>query len=396
MRKTVRYSSIILFSILITLLPLSLTPSAEAIPNVYIYPKICVAEPGDLFTLSIKITGAIDVFAWEAHLSWNASVLNVTNMVEGNFFQVQPKGSYFVKKAYEGNLTVASTTIGYYSGVSGSGTLAQITFMTRAKGETPLELFDTKLRNSALNPIEHTTVDGLFTNTAGIPIASFTYSPEFARIDEEIIFNATSSHDPDGTIVRYFWDFGDGSNATETDPIATHAYAVAGPYEVTLNVTDNTDFFSIVTKTLKVRFNHDLVVTSVQASAEDATAGDTVQITVTVKNDGVEDESPVSVIAYYDDTAIGSAQTITTLLSAQDRTITFDWNTQGVAPGDHRIKAVATAVTGETSIADNTFVDGTVTIKDAPQFPWIYVIAGVVVVVVVIVAAFFFLRRRKK
>ena len=38
--------------------------------------------------------------------------------------------------------------------------------------------------------------------------------------------------DPDGTIVAYDWDFGDGNVGAGVGP--THAYATAGVYDVTL------------------------------------------------------------------------------------------------------------------------------------------------------------------
>lgn len=46
-----------------------------------------------------------------------------------------------------------------------------------------------------------------------------------------------SSYDPDGAIVAYRWEFGDGSPAV-TSPNATHVYA-AGSYVARLTVTDN-------------------------------------------------------------------------------------------------------------------------------------------------------------
>jgi outer membrane protein assembly factor BamB len=53
----------------------------------------------------------------------------------------------------------------------------------------------------------------------------------------ELTFDASGSYDPDGTIVAYHWDFGDGQESYEK--IATHAYASPGTYTVTLEVTDN-------------------------------------------------------------------------------------------------------------------------------------------------------------
>ena len=50
-------------------------------------------------------------------------------------------------------------------------------------------------------------------------------------------FDGSGSYDPDGTIVSYAWDFGDGNTSTVVNP--THTYAQNGTYTVTLTVTDN-------------------------------------------------------------------------------------------------------------------------------------------------------------
>jgi PKD repeat protein len=70
-----------------------------------------------------------------------------------------------------------------------------------------------------------------------LPVAIFTESAETVSTGETITFNASASYDPDGSIVSYFWDFGDGTNATGV--IVGHAYADNGTYTVTLTVTDN-------------------------------------------------------------------------------------------------------------------------------------------------------------
>jgi PKD repeat protein len=45
------------------------------------------------------------------------------------------------------------------------------------------------------------------------------------------------SHDPDGTVVAYQWDFGDGGRSTETHPV--HTFTIPGRFVVTLRVVDN-------------------------------------------------------------------------------------------------------------------------------------------------------------
>ena len=55
---------------------------------------------------------------------------------------------------------------------------------------------------------------------------------------ELIRFDASYSYDPDGSILSYFWDFGDGTNATMCI-ILDHPFNENGEHLVTLTVTDN-------------------------------------------------------------------------------------------------------------------------------------------------------------
>jgi YVTN family beta-propeller protein len=54
-----------------------------------------------------------------------------------------------------------------------------------------------------------------------------------------VAFNASASTDPDGTVARYEWDFGDGTTVTSGGATPQHTYAKAGTYQVTLTETDN-------------------------------------------------------------------------------------------------------------------------------------------------------------
>ena len=70
------------------------------------------------------------------------------------------------------------------------------------------------------------------------PVAFMTYSPDSQILQNTLItFDASLSSDTDGTIMNYYWDFGDG-NSSE-GKIATYAYAKPGEYDVTLTVKDN-------------------------------------------------------------------------------------------------------------------------------------------------------------
>jgi N-acetylmuramoyl-L-alanine amidase/PKD repeat protein len=68
------------------------------------------------------------------------------------------------------------------------------------------------------------------------PIAS-PGGPYTGITGKEITFDGSGSSDPDGSIVEYIWDFGDGSTGSEIKPV--HTYAKAGQYTVTLKVKDD-------------------------------------------------------------------------------------------------------------------------------------------------------------
>ena len=58
-----------------------------------------------------------------------------------------------------------------------------------------------------------------------------------ATLGNGLNFNGSGSSDPDGSIVSYGWDFGDGQSATGTT--TSHTYNATSSYTVTLTVIDN-------------------------------------------------------------------------------------------------------------------------------------------------------------
>ena len=65
------------------------------------------------------------------------------------------------------------------------------------------------------------------------PTAHFSH-----RVKELVIaVDASNSTDPEGLVVDYDWDFGDGTTATGV--LASHAYATAGSYTVRVTVADD-------------------------------------------------------------------------------------------------------------------------------------------------------------
>jgi PKD repeat protein len=384
---------------------------AVDIAMVYVHPTPIEAEPGEEFSVDVRIRYAIDVFAWEVKLVWNASVLNYINATEGGFLKgAEVKPTYWVNPVVNQNesaeynsVLMACTRQGAgITGAAGSGTLTTIWFEVQNKGETTLDLQgqgseETKLRDSVPNPVPHNDVNGLFSNVAGFPRADFSFTPAKANIGETITFDASASYDvEDGSIVAYTWDFGDTSTFSAAGPLAYHNYTEGGTYDATLTVTDNDSWNKSVTKSVKVRFPYDVMIVEVKESVQSAVIGDVVTVTVKLSNEGANDLTGVSVTAYYETTQIGSAQT-TSLAVDQNKTLTFDWNTQDLSAGNYRVKGVVSPVEGEPADAqlDNTKLGGTVALSEPVQTNWA-LYGGIIaaVAVVAVVGGFFFMRRR--
>jgi PKD repeat protein len=85
------------------------------------------------------------------------------------------------------------------------------------------------------------TAQTLTVTPSALPTADFIFSPTSVRVGQTVNFNASASRPPaGGTIVKYTWDFGDGSPRVDTgSPVIGKSYATANTFNVTLIVTDN-------------------------------------------------------------------------------------------------------------------------------------------------------------
>jgi len=86
------------------------------------------------------------------------------------------------------------------------------------------------------------------TNTP--PIATFRLSNTAPVPGEYVVYDASGSLDPDGTVVDFVWAFGDGETLRGSS--VRHAYEQVGVYTVRLTITDDSGATASVTHNVDV------------------------------------------------------------------------------------------------------------------------------------------------
>jgi PKD repeat protein len=85
---------------------------------------------------------------------------------------------------------------------------------------------------------------------ANQPPTAVISGPTSGLVGQTLTFSGSGSSDPDGQIVTYAWDLGDGTTASAVE--VSHSYNAAGAYQVTLTVTDNGGLSDSATQTVQV------------------------------------------------------------------------------------------------------------------------------------------------
>jgi PKD repeat protein len=118
------------------------------------------------------------------------------------------------------------------------------------------------------------------------PVAVISATPSSGVAPLPVSFSSAGSIDPDGSIVSYSWDFGDGTTSTEVSPNKT--YNAAGSYAARLTVTDNVGATASSNTTILVGSgndrNNDIDVTDYSLTTTTANKGTSAIATVEVRN----------------------------------------------------------------------------------------------------------------
>ena len=137
--------------------------------------------------------------------------------------------SFNASDSYDPDGSITSYFWDFGDGTNETGVIANHTYINDGVYTVTLTVTDDRGATASAKAIK--------TVLSRSPIASFTESAEIVLTEETIYFDASGSYDPDGTIVSYLWDFGDGT--TSRGVTVNHSYTDNGTYKVTLTVTDD-------------------------------------------------------------------------------------------------------------------------------------------------------------
>jgi len=142
--------------------------------------------------------------------------------------------------------------------------------------------------------------------------------------------------------------------------------ALIPPLANEADLTDNLYVGGVLEVRLKppVLF-HDVAVVSVACAPNLVYSGDIVDVNVVANNLGNYSEF-FNVTALYDSNVIGT-MFVNGLAAGGGKTLTFHWNTNGVAEGVYALTGVASYVPSETNLENNRYSDGFVRIVARPQ-----------------------------
>ncbi len=134
--------------------------------------------------------------------------------------------------------TIAGSTAGF-AGDGGAASSAQLNSPFDLAVDSRGSLYVSDTLNQRLRKIENKP-----------PTASFTLSPESGTAPLTVSVDGSASADPDGKIIAYTWEFGDGGTANSAK--ASHTYTAAGTLTATLTVTDDSGASASMSKTITV------------------------------------------------------------------------------------------------------------------------------------------------
>ncbi len=203
------------------------------------------------------------------------------------------------------------------------------------------------------------------------PVANMSIMPTTTGdLDTIFLFDGLNSTDPDGNVVSYLWEFGDGRSSLGSQTI--YSYQSKGTFTVVLTVTDD----------------------------DGATNSTSVEVTIVNRAPAIISSSPMG-----ESVSILSSERLTFGVEATDPDlddITYTWSVDGIAVGQspfYEFKGSTGTYTVNVTVSDGSLQawrEWTVTVKQSPEaFPW-WLVVLVLSAIIIMLLVFMFRRREKE
>jgi general secretion pathway protein D len=115
-----------------------------------------------VFTVDVVVSDVVDLFAFQFDVEFDPAIVAATGITEGPFL-AGGGPALFIPAAIDnigGSIDGTVSTLLGVVGVSGTGVLASVQFISLAVGVSPISLSGVTLFDLALAPIDATTVAG--------------------------------------------------------------------------------------------------------------------------------------------------------------------------------------------------------------------------------------------
>lgn len=204
--------------------------------------KVSHAGSGEFPLLDVDKQGRVHIVYSDTGVGGERDVFyvrldQITSFPIANFNAVPTQGdpplyvSFDASASYDPDGKIIAYNWDFGDGASGEGVQTNHIYTKKGVHTVTLTVSDDDEQSSTGNA----------TITVGSPpIAKFSATPTAGGSPLTVFFNASESTDPDGNIISYNWDFGDGT--TGVGKTVTHVYTNKGTRIATLTVTDNEGF----------------------------------------------------------------------------------------------------------------------------------------------------------
>jgi PKD repeat protein len=242
----------------------------------------------------------------------------------------------FDASASNGGLGSTITSYVWDFGDNSSGTGVAPTHRYTVSG-----VYQVKLTVTNSSGLSHSVTKSLTIGAGAAPTANFVFNPTNPTVGSTVFFNGSTSTAGTGhQIVRYDWDFGNGTRRSGVS--TSTSYATAGIYNVVLTVTDEVGQTAQIVKTVTVGAS--TATANFTFSPGDPTAG----TTVTFNASSSTGEAGNSITRYQWNFGCSAAQCTTTTFTSTTSAIA---TTVYTMPFTYTVTLTVTDSKGKTATA---------------------------------------------